>query len=128
MPYFYANKVASDKLGGKMPVVEVLAYDYFDKTGFEVLVMKKALGQSLLDTIFDLPQEDVIVIFKQVLEVIKALLNIKFDNFGWLNLQTEAYPTYGDFINSELGKKTWSKSRNKTYLANRIFKKSNNIC
>ena len=104
MPYFYANKVASDKLGGKMPVVEVLAYDYFDKTGFEVLVMKKALGQSLLDTIFDLPQEDVIVIFKQVLEVIKALLNIKFDNFGWLNLQTEAYPTYGDFINSELEK------------------------
>lgn len=102
MPYFYANKVVSDKLGGKMPVVEVLAYDYFDKTGFEVLVMKKAPGQSMLDTIFDLPQEDVIEIFRQVLNVIKTLSTIQFDNFGWINLQTETYPTYGDFIKKEL--------------------------
>lgn len=102
MPYFYANKVVSDALTGKAPVVNVLAYDYFDKTKFEVLVMKRAPGQSMLDTIFDLPQEDVITIFKQVLDVIKELQKIKFDSFGWVNLQNETYPTYGDFIRAEM--------------------------
>lgn len=101
MPYYYANKVVSDALFGKSPVVEVLAYDYFDKTNSEILVMRRAPGQSLLDTILDLPQEDVIELFKQVLGAVKVLQTITFDSFGWVNLQHESYPTYKDFLLSE---------------------------
>jgi hypothetical protein len=39
---FLANVIAYEKLFKDFPVIEVLAYDYFDKTEFEVLVMKKS--------------------------------------------------------------------------------------
>ena len=121
-PHFYANKVASDTLAGKSPVVEVLAYDYFDKTDFEILVMRKAPGQSLLDTIFDLPQEDVISIFKQVLNVIKELQKIKFDSFGSVNLQNKSYTKYEDFLKNDFVGHFVQIKKQKLFNANDIKK------
>ncbi|MBI3630814.1 MAG: hypothetical protein HY221_00555 [Candidatus Sungbacteria bacterium] len=51
---YLANKLISDKLSGKFPVVKVVAYDNFEKTDYEILVMKRAPGTLLLDDIFDL--------------------------------------------------------------------------
>ena len=50
---FFANTIISDRLSDCQPVVKVLAYDYFRKTGFEMVVMERARGTLLLDDIFN---------------------------------------------------------------------------
>lgn len=101
-PDYLANKIVSDRFGTQLPVVNVLAYDDFEKTPFEVLVMKRSKGAMLLDDIVEMSEQDREIIFQQVLDVINHLFEIKFSDFGWINLDgRESYPTYAEFLNKE---------------------------
>ena len=104
-PYFLANKIASDKLSGQYPVVSVLAYDFYQKTQYEVLVMERTKGDILIDTILDLDQNVAIEIFRQVLGVVKQLFNIKFTEFGWINIEPGSR-TYFEFLTEEFNENT----------------------
>lgn len=98
---YFANKVASDELGNNWPIIKVIAYDFFDKTNYEVLVMERSRGQVLLEDIFDLNRESLEEIFQQALDTIKRLFQIEFDNFGSINESNESYPKYSDYLLSK---------------------------
>ncbi|KKP69202.1 MAG: hypothetical protein UR66_C0001G0084 [Candidatus Moranbacteria bacterium GW2011_GWE1_35_17] len=101
-PDYWANKIVSDRLGEHSLVVNVLAYDNFEKTPFEALVMERANGHMLLDDILEMSEKDREIIFQQALDVIDNLFEIKFSNFGRVTLDDiESYPTYAEFITKE---------------------------
>ncbi|MFH1145994.1 MAG: hypothetical protein V1707_03475, partial [bacterium] len=72
-PDYLANKIVSDRFGTQLPVVNVLAYDDFEKTPFEVLVMERSKGAMFLDDIVEMSEQDREIIFQQVLDVINHL-------------------------------------------------------
>jgi hypothetical protein len=100
-PKYWANKIVSDKLSSNYPVVKTVAYDFFEKTDCEVLVMQRATGTLLLDDIFGLNEEAQIDVFKQVVEVVRQLFTIKFDSFGSVNDDTESFPTYSALLKNK---------------------------
>ena len=101
-PEYLANKIVSERLGLQAPVVEVIAYDYFNTTPFEILVMKRSSGSMLLDDILEMSEQDREIIFQQVLDVIEKLFSISFSNFGLVNLDgKESFATYSDFLVKE---------------------------
>lgn len=101
-PDYLANKIASDRLGENAPVVKVIAYDFFKKTPFEVLVMERSEGKMLLEDVLEMSEEERAAIFQQVLDVVGQLLEIKFKDFGWVNLDgQESYATYSEFLVKE---------------------------
>lgn len=94
---YYANKVVADKLGVDTSVVEVLAYDFFEKTPYEVLIMKRAKGTMLLDDIFDLSPQTQKDLFRQVVRAVRKMLAIEFDDFGNVN-SNRSFPRYNDYL------------------------------
>ena len=99
IPNFLSNKIVSDRLSDKAPVVKVLAYDYFEKIPFEMLVMKRESGTTLLDDIFELKEDELKELFRQVLHAVKQIFNVKFDTFGWLNLEgKKSYQSFAEFL------------------------------
>lgn len=101
-PDYLANKIVSDHLASHSLVVRVIAYDNFKKTPFEVLVMERSNGKMLLDDIFDISEKDREIIFQQVLDVIEQLFEIKFSDFGSINLDgKESYATYSEYLTKE---------------------------
>ena len=99
---YLANKIVSDRLGAQSPVVHVLVHDNFEKTPFEVLVMERSKGTMLLDDIIEMSEQDREIIFQQVLDIINHLFEIKFSDFGWINLDgKESYSTYAEFLSKE---------------------------
>jgi len=100
---YWANKVVYDILLDTTPVVKVLAYDFFNKTDYEVLIMKRSSGSLLLHDVFSLTQEEQLVIFKQVLDVVTKLSEIKLDSFGFINAN-EHLATYGEFLADDFKK------------------------
>lgn len=101
-PDYLANKIVSDHFGTQLPMVNVLAYDDFEKTPYEVLVMERSKGAMFLDDIVEMSEQNREIIFQQVLDVISHLFQIKFSDFGWINLDNkESYPTYAEFLNKE---------------------------
>jgi len=100
-PDYIANKIVSDRLSDRYPVAKVVAYDYFHATPFETLVMERAKGKMLLDDIFDLSPEEQTALFRRVLAIVQELHNIKFENFGWINLGDKSFPTYAEYLKTE---------------------------
>lgn len=94
---YYPNKVIFDALGTNARVVEVVVYDFFEKTPYEVLIMKRAPGTMLLDDIFELTNEEQEHLFRQVLSVVKKTLTIEFQDFGNVNSE-RSFPTYTDYL------------------------------
>lgn len=101
-PDYLPNKLISDSLSDRSPVVQVIAYDYFDKTPFEVLVMEKSKGKMFMDDICEMSEQDREIIFKQVLDVVDQLFKIKFEDFGRINLDgQESYASFSEFLIKE---------------------------
>lgn len=100
---YLPNKIISDALGAAAPVVQVVAYDFFEKTPYEVLVMKRAPGTMLLDDIFDLSEAQQIALFKQVLGVVNQAYAITFPTFGSINKESESFAKYTDYLKQEFG-------------------------
>lgn len=98
---YLPNKIISDALGASAPIVKVVAYDFFEKTPYEVLVMARSPGTVLLDDIFDLSEAQQIALFKQVLGVIKKGYDITFPTFGRINLESESFSTYTAYLKHE---------------------------
>ncbi len=96
-PEYLANKVVSDALSSQYPVVRVRAYDFYEKTDYEVLVMERARGTLLLDDIFDLSATDLAHVFRQVLAVVRQMQTILFQDFGNVN-SAQSYPTYTAYL------------------------------
>ena len=94
---YLSNKLISDKLSGKFPVVKVVAYDNFKKTGYEILVMERARGTLLLDDLFDMDTKGQESLFRQVLRVVREMFMISFKDFGSMN-SNFSYPTYEDYL------------------------------
>lgn len=78
---YLSNKIVSERLGNVSPVVKVIRYDDFKKTDFEVLVMEKSQGNMLMDDIFQMSEKELENLFKQILDVIDELFEIKFTKF-----------------------------------------------
>ncbi len=95
---FLPDKIVSDRLSKETPVVTVLAYDRFEQTHFEALVMERAPGVMLLDDIFEMDQPSQEVLFRQVLDVVKKLQTIEFEDFGQINEPEKTYATFTDFL------------------------------
>lgn len=100
---YWANKVVCDLLPDTMPVVRVLTYDFFNKTDYEVLIMKRSSGSLLLHDVFNLTQEEQLAIFKQVLDVVIKLSEIKFNSFGFINAD-EHFTSHGEFLADDFKK------------------------
>jgi hypothetical protein len=94
---YYSNRVVFDALGPSARVVEVVAYDFFDQTPYEVLVMKRAPGTMLLDDIFELTNDEQEYLFRQILDVVKKTLTIEFQDFGNVNSK-RSFPSYTDYL------------------------------
>ena len=102
IPNYLSNKIISDKLSGKALVVTVLVYDFFDKTPFEMLVMKRESGHSLLDDIFEFSEDELKNIFRQVLKTINQICAVEFDSFGWLNFEgKQSFVSFSEFLTYE---------------------------
>lgn len=98
---YFANKYISDRLGDTAPIVQVLAYDNFEKTNFEALVMERTPGKVLQHDIFEMGETDLREVFRQVLEVVRQLSKITFDEFGEFfpaNESELSFPTYGALL------------------------------
>lgn len=100
---YLSNKLVSDKLSSKCPVVKVVAYDFFEKTNYEVLVMERAPGTLLLDDIFDLDTATRESLFRQVLGVVKQMFMIEFTDFGEVN-SNKSFSTYTEFLKYQFAK------------------------
>ena len=100
---YLANKLVSDRLSDKCPVINVAAYDFFEKTNYEVLVMERAPGTLLLDDIFDFDTKIQENLFKQVLGVVKQMFTIEFKDFGQVN-KNESSSTYTEFLKDQFTK------------------------
>lgn len=98
---FLANVIASEKLFKELPVVEVLAYDFFEKTEFEVLIMKRSKWTLLADDIFELSKNDLENLFIQILQVVKSCSNITFSDFWWISNKKPSYTTFSDQLKTE---------------------------
>jgi hypothetical protein len=94
---YFANKLISDKLSSEYPVVKVIAYDNFEKTGYELLVMERSTGTLLLNDIFDLSPKTQEDLFREILNVVKAMTQIKFNDFGNIN-SSHSFPTYTEYL------------------------------
>jgi hypothetical protein len=110
---YLANKVASDALGNDWPIIKVIAYDFFNKTNYEVLVMERSRGRVLLEDIFDLSQESMKEIFQQVLETIKMLFQIEYQNFGLINEPNNSFSRYSDYLRDRFNKNNAAIKRQK---------------
>lgn len=96
---YLANKIVSDLLSDTFPVVKVIAYDFFDNTTFEVLVMKRAKGIMFMDDIIEMDEKSREIIFEQVLDIVCKLFEIKFEDFGWINSKnTNSFTSYSAFL------------------------------
>lgn len=101
-PDYLPNKIIFDKLGSDSPVVQVVVYDNFIRTPYEVLVMKRSKGKMLLDDICEMNESEREIIFKQVLDVVEQLFEIKFADFGRINLDGQkSYPSFSEFLSKE---------------------------
>lgn len=101
-PDYLANKIVSDRFSNQLPVARVLAYDNFEKTSFEVLVMERTKGNMLLEDIWEMSEEDRETLFQQTLDVLDKLFEIKFSNFGRVTFDgLESYSTYAEFLSKE---------------------------
>jgi len=84
---FLANQIVSEKLGEKnLPIVKVLAYDHFENTDYEVLVMQKGQGKMLLEDFYRLSNEQQAELFGQLFEVINQVSAIEMPDFGEIRL------------------------------------------
>jgi len=101
---YLPDKLASDRLGAEAPVVKVLAYDNFERTDFEALVMERAPGTMLLDDIFEMDSESQKQLFRQVLDVVKKLETIEFNDFGQINQPNENYSTFSEFLSTSFAR------------------------
>lgn len=107
IPNYLSNKIVSDRLSGKALVIKVLAYDFFEKTPFEILVMKREPGNTLLDDIFELGKDELIDVFRQVLQTINKMSEVTFDSFGWMNYEgRQFFLSFSDFLKYEFKKNT----------------------
>ncbi|MFA6993608.1 MAG: phosphotransferase [Patescibacteria group bacterium] len=100
-PDYIANKIAADKLSADYPVPKVVAYDFFQNTPFETLVSERVKGTMLLEDIFELSPEQQAALFRQILAIVRELHNIKFNDFGWVNLEDKSYPTYAEYLKAD---------------------------
>lgn len=99
---YLANKIVSDSLSDQFPVVKVIAYDNFEKTSFEVLVMERSKGIMLMDDIIEMSEKDKEIIFEQVLDVVCQLFKIKFKDFGWISFgDKKSFTSYSNFLTKE---------------------------
>ncbi|MEK7530441.1 MAG: aminoglycoside phosphotransferase family protein [Patescibacteria group bacterium] len=98
---YIANKLVSDRLGSKCPVVKVLAYDFFEKTDYEVLVMERSPGTLLLNDMLALPPAELEALFARVVDVVQHFGAITFDTFGPVSNQDKAFGTYTELLSSE---------------------------
>lgn len=83
---FLANKIVSEKLMGKAPVVEVLTYDWFEKTEYEVLIMRRGEGKLLLEDFYKLPVEQQESLFSQLFDIVNTVSSIEMSDFGEIRL------------------------------------------
>jgi hypothetical protein len=96
---YLSNKIVSDRLGDTSPVVNVIRYDNFQKTDFEVLIMEKSEGNMLMDDIFQMSEKELENIFNQVLDVVDKLFEIKFQKFGLVNNNdSKSFDTFSEYL------------------------------
>lgn len=83
----YPNKVVSDLLADAPDarVVRVLAYDWRQRTPYEVLVMRRADGELLLEHADSMPEAQLRSVFRETCRLVARLNRIEFDSFGRIN-------------------------------------------
>ena len=74
--------------------MHALAYDKFEQSNFEALVMERAPGKVLQHDIFEMTEADLQVLFKQILSVVRQLSQIPFSDFGPISQLDRSFPTF----------------------------------
>ncbi len=97
---FLANKIVSEKFYPKLPVVNVLSYDYFEKTSYEALIMQLAIGELLLEGFLKMSIEEQKSIFGQMLQIQKEMFALTFPSFGEIK-QRETFETFAQYIKNQ---------------------------
>lgn len=101
---FLANQIVFEELGTKnLPIVQVLAYDYFKKTPCEVLVMKRGKGKLLIEDFYKLSNQQQIELFGQILDIVNHVLTIEMPDFGEIRLG-QSFTTFKEYLISEFEK------------------------
>lgn len=98
---FLANKIVSDHFYPELPVANVLAYDHFKKTDYEVLVMEKGEGKELIDDFIDLDTELQKELFGQVLGISNQLGTLTFNDWGDIRYE-HTFKTFSDFLKAKV--------------------------
>jgi hypothetical protein len=99
---YLANKIISDEMVEKAAVVNVLEYDFFEKSNYEVLIMKRADGTLLQRDIFDISKDEQVTLFSQVLKVVNLCGGITFNEFGDICRPRSSYNTFTEYLLSGL--------------------------
>lgn len=99
---YLPNKIISDAFPDK-PVVHVLRHDVFEKTDYEVLVMKKSIGNMLQDDILKLDKTTIELLFSQTIDVINMCTSITSNTFGFVANPETQYVSFKDLQVSRIG-------------------------
>lgn len=110
----YAGYLAVASLADKYAVPRVLAYDNFEKTPYEVLVINRFPGTALVDIILDLDQAMQEKLFSQLMNVVDGLFTLKFTEFGELS-DSKLYPSYRAMLQAHLDTHVAAIERQKTW-------------
>lgn len=94
---FLANKMVSDSFSHRLPVVNALAYDHFEKTPYEVLVMERGKGTLLLDDFLTLNRQTQEKLFGQMVEIANEITKLKFSDYGYIK-DADSYSSFRVFL------------------------------
>jgi len=98
---FLGGKIASDLFSKTLPVVKVLAYDHFEKTRYEVLIMERGEGKLLLDDFLYLPHRLQERLFNQILDIAQEMAKKQFSEFRSYQ-ETESFPDFSSYLSLKI--------------------------
>lgn len=98
---FLANKTVFDRFYPSLPVANVLAYDHFEKTDYEVLVMERVRGKNLMDDFIEMDSALQGELFGQILDMSNQISTLTFDHWGDIRYG-DKHKTFLDFLSNKI--------------------------
>ena len=97
---FYANKQVSE-LDPSPLIPRVFAYDFFDVTDFEIIVLEKKSGSVLIDDFISLKRDVQKKLYTEMAQFASLLAGYHNNSFGHLAHSETTYGTFGRMITTD---------------------------
>ena len=98
---YLANCIASENFYPLAPVPHVVAYDHFDKTDYEILVMERGEGKLLIDDFLEFDEEKQKNFYGQIIDLANQLSNLTFRDWGDIRRQ-DSYDSFRAYVTEKM--------------------------